>query len=109
MRIGLRDILELNDFEATFVELSALADACLQYALDVILRRHRIKKPPFAIIGLGKLGGREINFGSDLDIVFIASGKARNLERQAKLAAELMQLLSERTAAGTTFQFWVGV
>ena len=104
MRIGLRDILELNDYETTFDELSALADACLQYALEIIQQRHRLKKPPFAIIGLGKLGGREINFGSDLDIIFIATGKVRNLNRQAALAAELMQLLSERTDAGMTFE-----
>src|SRR5208282_2915064 len=57
MRIGLRDILGLADFEQYLTELSALADACLQYALEVVMRRHKLKAPPFAIIGLGKLGG----------------------------------------------------
>lgn len=104
MRIGLRDILELNDFEATCDELSALADACLQYALDVVMRRHRMKNPPFSIIGLGKLGGKEINFGSDLDIIFVAASKTRQLEQLANLATELIKLLSERTVDGITFQ-----
>jgi glutamate-ammonia-ligase adenylyltransferase len=104
MRIGLRDILELNDFETTFGELTALADACLQFALEVIQRRHCLRQPPFAIIGLGKLGGREINFGSDLDIIFIAPIKSRQLDRWSALAAELMEILSQRTADGMTFK-----
>ncbi len=39
MRIGLRDILGLADFEQYLTELSALADACLQYALEVVMRQ----------------------------------------------------------------------
>jgi len=66
MRIGLRDILGLADFEQYLTELSALADACLQYALQVVMRKHKLKTAPFAIIGLGKLGGRKLNYGSDL-------------------------------------------
>jgi len=45
MRIGLRDILELTDTEQIFSELSALADACLQYALEVALGKTRSKTP----------------------------------------------------------------
>ncbi|HKI68489.1 MAG TPA: hypothetical protein VKA67_02800, partial [Verrucomicrobiae bacterium] len=65
MRIGLRDILGLADFEQYLTELSALADACLHYALEVVMRKHRIKTAPFVIVGLGKLGGAEIDYGSD--------------------------------------------
>ena len=43
MRIGLRDILGLADFEQYLTELSALADACLQYALEVVMRKCKIK------------------------------------------------------------------
>jgi len=81
MRIGLRDILGLADIEQAFGELSSLADACLQYALEIVLRRHKISIPPLAIIGLGKLGGAELNYGSDLDIMFIAPDKTRNLPK----------------------------
>lgn len=104
MRIGLRDILGLADFEQNLFELSALADACLQYALEVVMRKHKHKNPPFSIIGLGKLGGEEIIYGSDLDIIFVADNKARNLASLQKLAAEVMELLSERTEHGTTFE-----
>jgi glutamate-ammonia-ligase adenylyltransferase len=81
-----------------------LADACLQYALELIIRRHKLKKPPFVVIGLGKLGGREIDYGSDLDLVFVADSKAGNLPKLATLALEVMDLLSRRTEQGVVFQ-----
>src|SRR5207344_1543747 len=92
MRIGLRDILGLADFEQYLAELSALADACLQYAFESVLQRNRIKHPPFTIIGLGKLGGAEIDYGSDLDIIFVADSKASNLQKLSKLALQIMDL-----------------
>lgn len=104
MRIGLRDILGLADAEQYLVELSALAEACLQYALEAVMQKHRLKAPPFVIIGLGKLGGREIDYGSDLDIVFVAGAKARNLAKLSKLAVEVMELVSRRTEQGVLFE-----
>lgn len=103
MRIGLRDILGLSDYEQNFEELSALADACLQYAVEVITRRHKLKSAPFAIIGWGKLGGAELNYGSDLDITFVAPDRARQLPKLQALAVELMELLSRPTELGVVF------
>jgi len=102
MRIGLRDILGLAQPES-FSELSALADACLQYVLEVVMRRNHLKKPPFAIIGLGKLGGQETDYGSDLDMVIIAPSGAKNLNKLGRFAVELMDLLSVRTEDGLVF------
>jgi [glutamine synthetase] adenylyltransferase / [glutamine synthetase]-adenylyl-L-tyrosine phosphorylase len=103
MRLGLRDILGLADFELNLVELTGLAEACLQYALTIVMRRHRLRRPPFAILGLGKLGGCELTYGSDLDIVFVARAKARDLASRQKLAVELMDLLSSPTEFGVAF------
>jgi [glutamine synthetase] adenylyltransferase / [glutamine synthetase]-adenylyl-L-tyrosine phosphorylase len=103
MRIGLRDILGLADFEQNLAELSALADACLQYALEVVLRRHKLKKSPLVIIGLGKLGGAEINYGSDLDIIFVTGAKAKDLPKLQQLAIDVMDLVSGRTEMGAVF------
>ncbi len=103
MRIGLRDILGLADFEQYLQELSALADACLRYALEVVMRKHRIKRPPFVIIGLGKLGGAEIEYGSDLDIIFVTDSGAKSLRKLQQIALEVMDLLSRRTQAGLVF------
>src|SRR5438552_9950051 len=86
MRIGLRDILGLADFEQNLTELSALADACLQYALAVVMHRRKLRTRPFVIIGLGKLGGSEINYGSDLDIIFVADSKAKKLAALQQVA-----------------------
>jgi glutamate-ammonia-ligase adenylyltransferase len=104
MRIGLRDILGLADFEQYLTELSALAEACLQYALEVVMRKHKLKAPPFVIIGLGKLGGAEIDYGSDLDVVFVADSKARKLATLARLALEVLDLVSARTEQGMVFR-----
>ncbi|HOW66307.1 MAG TPA: hypothetical protein P5186_23650 [Candidatus Paceibacterota bacterium] len=104
MRIGLRDILGLSDFEQNLSELTSLAQACLQYALDVVLKKHRLKHPPFAVIGLGKLGGAELTYGSDLDVVFVAPNKVRDLPKLQRMAVELMDLLGSQTESGTVFQ-----
>jgi glutamate-ammonia-ligase adenylyltransferase len=103
MRIGLRDILGLADEDQYLTELSALADACLQYVLEASMRKHRVKTAPFVIIGLGKLGGAEIDYGSDLDILFVADPKAKNLAKLKVLALEVMDLLSSRTEQGLVF------
>lgn len=103
MRLGLRDVSGQVDIEQTPAELSALADASLQYALEVVLKKNKIKSSPLAIIGLGKLGGGEIAYGSDLDLFFVAGAKEKNLSRLQKIAAEVMDLLSRRTEQGIVF------
>ena len=103
MRIGLRDILGLAGFEQPLQELSGLADACLRYALEVVMRNHKIKKPPFVIVGLGKLGGTEIDYGSDLDIIFVTGSRAEDLRELQQIALEVTALVSNRTEAGIVF------
>ena len=100
----MRDILGLADFEQNLAELSALADACLQYALEVVMRRNKIKVPPFVIIGLGKLGGCEIDYGSDLDIIFVADSMIENLPKVQPFAMDVMDLVSRRTEKGAPFR-----
>ncbi len=104
MRIGLRDILGLVDIDQNLAELTALAEACLQYALEVVLRKNRVRKSQLAIIGLGKLGGAELTYGSDLDMIFVADTQVSNLPRLQRLAVELMDLLSSQTELGVTYQ-----
>ncbi len=106
MRIGLRDISPgLADFEQNLTELSALADACLQYALEVVLRKNKFKtQSPLDIIGLGKLGGAEINYGSESGHhVCDSTPSPENCRRLQRLAVEVMELLSSRTEFGVAF------
>jgi glutamate-ammonia-ligase adenylyltransferase len=104
MRIGLREIIGLADLEQHEEELSALAEACLQYAVEVLLRKRRQKTPSFVIIGLGKLGGRELNYGSDLDITFVAADSVRDLPKLQRVGAEIVDLLSAPTELGSTLR-----
>ncbi len=104
MRIGLRDILGLADFDQNLAELSALADACLQYALEAACRERRLGAAPFCVIGLGKLGGAEVGYGSDLDVLFVAPSGTRNLPACQTLAAAVMELLSRTTELGLVFR-----
>lgn len=103
MRLGCRDILQIVGPQQALEGISALAEACLQYALAVVCRRHKLRKPPFALFGLGKLGGGELNYGSDLDILFVTDDRVKDLPKLQKLAMELMDLLSARTEQGIAF------
>jgi len=69
LRIGVRDILQLGDLKGTTEELSDLADHLINESC-VLAREQLLEKygpqpdTPFAVIGLGKLGGRELNYSS---------------------------------------------
>ncbi|TYO99085.1 glutamate-ammonia-ligase adenylyltransferase [Geothermobacter ehrlichii] len=86
LRIGGRDLCGLADFEATGRELADLASACLQRAYEICDRLLRADygapllaveadacplEAEFTVIGMGKLGGRELNFSSDIDLIYI--------------------------------------
>ncbi|MBZ0221154.1 MAG: bifunctional [glutamate--ammonia ligase]-adenylyl-L-tyrosine phosphorylase/[glutamate--ammonia-ligase] adenylyltransferase [Candidatus Methylomirabilis sp.] len=87
LRIGSRDLLRVADLKETTRELSDLASACLEAAVAFSIKLHKrtygaplyedaegVKKEAgFVVIGMGKLGGRELNFSSDIDILYIYS------------------------------------
>jgi glutamate-ammonia-ligase adenylyltransferase len=74
-RIALREVAGVASLEETTLELSQLAEICLREVYtywDCELRSRRGgPETPFAILGLGKLGGRELNHSSDIDVIFI--------------------------------------
>ena len=85
MRIGLKDILGYEDVVNVTEELSYLADSLLQIAYEICLEEltkkfgrpmykdsdDNFKEAGYAIIGMGKLGGEELNFSSDIDLIFV--------------------------------------
>ena len=122
-RITLRDALGDADLVTTTQELSNLADACLQQAWEVVrpgliarygLPRHGEPPTPtgFAVIALGKLGGGELNYSSDVDLCFVyeAEGETDGDERVpnrvffARVAERLLAVLSAMTEEGTVFR-----
>ncbi|MEN9574908.1 MAG: hypothetical protein RL514_2763 [Verrucomicrobiota bacterium] len=103
MRLGLRDLHGLASLEELLSEFSALAEASLRYALEVTLRRHQCLTAPFAILGLGPLGGEELTYGSVLDVLFIADDRAGNLAPLQPIAEEVVALLAASTPLGRGF------
>jgi glutamate-ammonia-ligase adenylyltransferase len=90
LRIGLRDIFIHAAMASVTEDLSNVADACIEAALCLAqeVLQPRFGKPMIAgefdgeqeqaglvVIGMGKLGGRELNFSSDIDLVFIYGGE----------------------------------
>jgi glutamate-ammonia-ligase adenylyltransferase len=121
-RIAAREILRVAEVEETSAELATLADVLVEAAL----RTHRawledrhgeVKTPdgervPFVVLGMGKLGGEELNFGSDIDVCFFyetddaesaKTGKSAH-EVFAQLSREVSSTLSDVTDEGFCFR-----
>lgn len=91
LRIGVRDILGKDPTRLMVASLSDLAETVLSIVADIemnsLIRKlgspilstgPRVGKPcRFAIVGLGKLGGREINYHSDLDLIILYEGEGK--------------------------------
>jgi [glutamine synthetase] adenylyltransferase / [glutamine synthetase]-adenylyl-L-tyrosine phosphorylase len=85
VRVGLRDLMRQADLVETTEDLSNLADVCLMGAHETCYRdlaarygepmghdeAGQAQRSEFAILGLGKLGGQELNFSSDIDLMFL--------------------------------------
>lgn len=87
--------------------LSAMADAVLQVTLDTVwgtlAKRHR-EKPCFAVIAYGRLGGKELGYASDLDLIFLYDDDHELApEIYARFAQRVNVWLSTATAAGSLF------
>ncbi|HZR70643.1 MAG TPA: bifunctional [glutamate--ammonia ligase]-adenylyl-L-tyrosine phosphorylase/[glutamate--ammonia-ligase] adenylyltransferase [Burkholderiales bacterium] len=87
--------------------LSDLADVMLQVALELAWSQLRVRHrdiPRFAVIAYGKLGGKELGYASDLDLIFLHDDEdERAQEIYARLAQRMSRLLTSRTAAGVLF------
>jgi glutamate-ammonia-ligase adenylyltransferase len=106
-RLLAQDLAGLLTVERLADHLSALADLTLEAGLELAwrqVRRHREGAPRFAVIAYGKLGGKELGYASDLDLIFLYDDPdERAPEVYARLAARLNVLLTTRTAAGVLF------
>jgi [glutamine synthetase] adenylyltransferase / [glutamine synthetase]-adenylyl-L-tyrosine phosphorylase len=87
--------------------LSALADATLALTLEcawkTVARRHR-DVPAFAVIAYGKLGGKELGYASDLDLIFLYDDPHADApENYSTLARRLVTWLTTQTSSGILF------
>ncbi|MCC6212684.1 MAG: bifunctional [glutamate--ammonia ligase]-adenylyl-L-tyrosine phosphorylase/[glutamate--ammonia-ligase] adenylyltransferase [Burkholderiales bacterium] len=107
-RLLAQDLAGLLSVEVLADHLSLLADIVLDCALTVCWNRipgkHR-EQPRFAVIGYGKLGGKELGYASDLDIIFLFDdADERAAENYARLATRYNNWLAARTSAGPLFE-----
>ncbi|HEY5810098.1 MAG TPA: bifunctional [glutamate--ammonia ligase]-adenylyl-L-tyrosine phosphorylase/[glutamate--ammonia-ligase] adenylyltransferase, partial [Povalibacter sp.] len=123
VRIAWRDIAGWADLDETLRDLSMLADTCIEFAYrlayDALLSRYgtprgEASSTPQAllILGMGKLGARELNYSSDIDLIFLypeegQTDGARSIENAEfflRLGQKITQLLSSQTADGMVYR-----
>jgi [glutamine synthetase] adenylyltransferase / [glutamine synthetase]-adenylyl-L-tyrosine phosphorylase len=128
LRITLRDVLNLASLSDTCLELSNLADVLIERALRLCAQRlensygipqwsddtGHSQAARMTVLALGKLGGQELNYSSDIDLIFLydhdgetAGGEAgaiSNLEYFVRLAQAILKMLSEATPEGAVFR-----
>ncbi|QIM53683.1 bifunctional [glutamate--ammonia ligase]-adenylyl-L-tyrosine phosphorylase/[glutamate--ammonia-ligase] adenylyltransferase [Hydrogenophaga crocea] len=103
-----RDVEGTLTVEQVADDLSALADAVLRltarWCWSRLKNRHR-ETPAFGIVGYGKLGGKELGYGSDLDIVFVYEDEHENAgEIYAAFVRKMINWLTVKTGEGDLFE-----
>jgi glutamate-ammonia-ligase adenylyltransferase len=107
--IAWHDLCGHSETVATLEALSRLADRLIRHACDIALANlseelERDIEPPL-ILAMGKLGGGELNFSSDVDLVFLHRDAGHDATMAyAKLARRIIALLDERTAQGFVYR-----
>lgn len=120
--IAWTDLLNRQSIETSLHRVSALADALIKHC-NLWLHSHLCQKygcpegehgpQPLLIFGMGKLGGRELNFSSDIDLIFgypspgVTSGGSKSIEHQqffTKLAQKIIAALHQITVDGQVFR-----
>lgn len=113
LRIGIRDYLLDETFDRVLEQISILADATIQAVLslneDVLAARHGRPASPFVVIALGKLGGNELNYSSDVDLIFVYDqegtvGRITHHEFFNDLAGMAIASLSTSTREGLLYR-----
>jgi glutamate-ammonia-ligase adenylyltransferase len=124
VRIMLRDVLNLASLAEVTAEISALADVLIEQAFlhahAQLSSRHgspqyagsdgRLREAPFTVLSLGKLGGNELNYSSDIDLLYLhgdgenPAGAITNREYFIRLAQQITEILSRPTVEGAVFR-----
>ncbi len=122
VRIAWRDLAGWAPLGETLADTSAFADAAIEAAVAraTLELGQSYGEPrnaagaiqPFIVLGMGKLGGGELNFSSDIDLIFLfpdkgATSGPRSIDNEdffTRLGRLVIRLLGERTAEGTAFR-----
>lgn len=115
LRVGLQDLMGRRELMDCFAELSRLATALSRSGLGIASQKLGIpcvETQPcapkgFCLLGMGKLGGREMNYGSDLDLLFVygdQEAKEVGFETYLKLSELFTQVMASPTAHGRAYK-----
>ncbi len=111
MGLAADDLTGRTGFEGTAAGLSDLAGAALEAALAIARAGSPAGAPPcrLAVVAMGKCGGRELNYVSDVDVLFVGAAvpggdEATALRTATRLAVATMRACQETTAEGTLWQ-----
>mgnify|MGYP001140072109 CR=1 FL=1 len=107
-RLLAQDLAGMWTVESLSDQLAALADLLLGQSLDLtwrdLTKKHR-DRPAFAVIAYGKLGGKELGYASDLDIVFLYEDDHPDAQDiYARLGKRMNTLMSTMTGAGILYE-----
>ncbi len=101
LRIGTYDLLDLFDLPTVTRQLSHLADSLARASLTLASWYTHTNPAEFAIIGMGKLGGNELNYSSDIDLLFIAENEAGAF---LPMAQQIIDILTRTTGEGFLYR-----
>jgi glutamate-ammonia-ligase adenylyltransferase len=101
LRIGTCDLLDLFDLPVVTRQLSHLADSMIRACLELAIAESNTLVDGLAVIAMGKLGGNELNYSSDIDLLFVAAAEGTRYQR---LAEKLIEALSRVTAEGFLYR-----
>jgi glutamate-ammonia-ligase adenylyltransferase len=123
VRIGWRDIAGWANVDETLRDLSTFADVCIEFAYQnayqALVGRYGTPRgeqtgaaQPMMILGMGKLGGGELNYSSDIDLVFLypeegqtdGARSVENAEFFLRLGQKITQMLAAPTAEGIVYR-----
>jgi glutamate-ammonia-ligase adenylyltransferase len=101
LRIGACDLLGLYDLPTVTAQLSDLAEALVRACLSMASAQTGTPIAGFVVLGMGKLGGRELNYSSDIDLLFLAASDPTSYLR---LGERLIDALMRMTAEGFLYR-----
>ena len=107
-RLLAQDLAGLQTIERLSDHLTELADTLVQETLPLVwgtIKKRHCETPKFAVIGYGKMGGKELGYASDLDLVYLFDDDAMDAEENyTRLSQRLNSWLSNQTPAGILFE-----
>lgn len=106
LRIGACDLLGLFDLPTVTLQLSHLADSMVQNCLDQAAAELVVNPAGFAVVAMGKLGGGELNYSSDIDLLFLVSpgGATYDTATYEHLGQRIIEALTWVTAEGFLYR-----